>query len=64
MKDKFKANNYIKNLNSDNTRIAILAFLDILLIYNILSITVLLITFDAFLLVFLVINIDEINNKT
>ena len=64
IKGEFKANNYMKNSNSDNTGVATLALLNILLIYNILSITVLLVTFDAFLLVFLVVNVGEVSDKT
>ena len=63
MKDEFEANNYIKNSNSNNTKVATLALLNILLTHNVLSTTVLLITFDAFLSVFLVINVNEISNK-
>ena len=64
MKGEFETNNYIKNLNSDNMRVATLILLNILLIYNVLSITVLLVTFGAFLLIFLVVNVDKVNNKT
>ena len=64
VKDEFKTNNYIKNSNSNNMRIATLTLLNVLLIRNILSITVLLVAFGAFLSAFLVINISEINNKT
>ena len=60
---KFEINNYIKNSNSNNIRIAILTLLNILLIYNVLSIIILLVTFDAFLLAFLAINVNKINNK-
>ena len=54
----------MKNLNSDNIEIAILILLNILLICNVLSTIVLLVAFDAFLLVFLIINISEVSNKT
>ena len=63
MKDELKINNYIKNLNSDNTKVATLALLNILLIRNVLSTIVLLVTFDAFLLVFLFINVNEVNSE-
>ena len=53
----------MKNLNSNNTKIAILALLNILLIYNVLSTIILLVAFGAFLLVFLAVDVDKISDK-